>query len=86
MLANQGAAIQKQASTTMLNMDSLRNNFQILSQAVKDLAEFRKNALPEMAKAIAIMGDLANDAEEEIKKMEKGNAMHESALVFDIES
>lgn len=86
MLADQGVAIQKQASTTMLNMDSLRNNFQILSQAVKDLAEFRRNALPEMAKAITLMGDLANEAEEEIKKMEKGDAMHQSALVFDIES
>ena len=84
MLASQGVGIQKQASTTMLNMDSLKSNFQILGQAVKDLAEFRQKALPEMANAITAMGELAKEAEQEIQNMEKGDAVQQSAMVFDL--
>ncbi len=84
MLASQGVAIQKQASSTMLNMDSLKNNFQILGQAVKELSEFRQKALPEMANAITAMGELAKEAEQEIQKMEKGDAVQQSSMVFDL--
>jgi uncharacterized protein YaaN involved in tellurite resistance len=84
MLATQGVAIQKQASTTMLNMESLQNNFNILSQAVKELSEFRQQALPEMANAILTMGELAKQAEHEIQKIERGNAVRESSMVFDV--
>lgn len=84
MLASQGVSIQKQASTTMLNMESLRQNFAVLNQAVKELSEFRQQALPEMANAIVSMNDLAKQAEEEIQKIEKGKAVQKSNIIFDV--
>jgi uncharacterized protein YaaN involved in tellurite resistance len=84
MLATQGVEIQKQASSTMLNMDNLRENFQILRSAVQELTSFRQKALPEMANAIVTMSHLAEEAEEEIKKMEKGDAVRDNVMVFDL--
>jgi uncharacterized protein YaaN involved in tellurite resistance len=84
MLATQGVEIQKQAASTMLNMDNLRENFQILRSAVQELTSFRQKALPEMANAIVTMSNLAKEAEKEIKKMEKGDSVRENVMVFDL--
>ncbi|MFC1553356.1 toxic anion resistance protein [candidate division KSB1 bacterium] len=85
MLATQGVDIQKQASTTMLNMEKLTQNFSTLKGAVKELSEFRTKALPEMANAIIAMDSLASEAEKEIQDMEKGDAAQEASLIFDMD-
>ncbi|KJR40214.1 toxic anion resistance family protein [Candidatus Magnetoovum chiemensis] len=72
-LKTQGVAIQKQASSSQLNMDSLKAAFSDIYSAVEDIARYRTEALPRMAQIILEMDDMTAKAEENIKKMEKGN-------------
>jgi uncharacterized protein YaaN involved in tellurite resistance len=73
-LKTQGAAIQKQASTAMLDIDALKSAFADINAAFADITSFRRTALPKMAEQILTMDRLTEEAEKEIGKMEKGNA------------
>ena len=72
-LKTQGAAIQKQAASTQLSMESLKRAFADIHTALDDIATFRKNALPEMAKNILEMDEMTAEAEAQIRKQEQGN-------------
>jgi uncharacterized protein YaaN involved in tellurite resistance len=71
-LRERGVAIHKQASSTQLDMDILRGAFADIKGAMDDISNFRREALPEMAKNILEMDKLTTTAEEAIQRMEQG--------------
>lgn len=72
-LKTQGVAIQKQASSTQLNIETLKQAFVDINAAMEDVATFRQKALPQMAHAILEMDNLTKNTEKAIRKMEEGN-------------
>lgn len=70
-LRTQGAEIQKQASGTQLDIAVLKKAFDDISAALRDISNFRQQALPHMAENILELDKMAAQAEEEIKKVEK---------------
>jgi uncharacterized protein YaaN involved in tellurite resistance len=74
-LKTQGAEIQKQASSTQINMDVLKQAFADVSTALEDIDNYRQKALPEMAKSILEMDQMSAKAESEIKKVEKAETV-----------
>jgi len=72
-LKTQGVEIQKNASSAALNMDTLKNAFKDINDAMDDISNFRRESLPKMAETILEMDQLTKKAEESINKMEKGN-------------
>jgi uncharacterized protein YaaN involved in tellurite resistance len=84
MLKEQGAAIQKQASSTMLDMDNLKAAFADIRAALDDISAYRRQALPTMAEQIVELDRLAAQQEESIQQMEAGNQQaNEFALVIE---
>lgn len=81
-LKHQGTAIHKQASTTMLDVEKLRQSFTNVLSALDDVSNFRRAALPEMAKQIEEMALLNKNMDAAIEKMEKGS---QSADEFSIQ-
>ena len=77
-LKTQGAAIQKQASSAMLDIEVLKSAFSDIQAAFDDISAFRRTALPKMADQILVMDRLTGESEKEIAKMEKGNAARPS--------
>ncbi len=73
MLKEQGAAIHKQAASTMLSMDNLKEAFANVTAALEDISKFRQEALPKMAQSILEMNELTATQESAIKQMEDGN-------------
>lgn len=72
-LRTQGVAIHKQASSTQLDMESLKKSFADIKAAMEDISTFRRQALPVMAQSILEMDSMTKGAEESIRKMEEGN-------------
>jgi len=72
-LKTQGAAIQKQAASTQLSMESLERAFADINAALDDIATFRQNALPTMAENILGMERMTAEAENRIQQQEQGN-------------
>ncbi|MCI5147352.1 MAG: toxic anion resistance protein, partial [Candidatus Electrothrix sp. AR3] len=72
-LKTQGAAIQKQAASTQLSIESLSRAFADIHAALDDIATFRKEALPAMAENILAMDEMTAAAEKQIKQQEQGN-------------
>ncbi len=72
-LKTQGVEIQKQASGTMLNMESLKSAFADIDAAMTDLSKFRQEALPQMAQTVLDLEQVTAQAGKSIEKMEKGN-------------
>lgn len=81
-LKHQGTAIHKQASTTMLDVEKLRQSFDNVLSALDDVSNFRRAALPEMTKQIEEMASLNKSMDAAIEKMEKGS---QSADEFSIQ-
>ncbi len=72
-LKTQGTEIQKQASSSQLDLNSLKSAFADLKIAMEDVSTFRLNALPQMANTILELDKISGDAEKTISKMEEGN-------------
>lgn len=72
-LKTQGAEIHKQAASTQLNIDKLRQAFEDVQAALDDISRFRREALPTMSQSIREMDKLTEDMNSEIEKMEGGN-------------
>ncbi len=72
-LKTQGAAIQKQAASTQLSMESLTRSFADINAALDDISTFRKESLPVMAENILAMDQMTSEAEDRIKQQEQGN-------------
>jgi len=69
-LKTQGAEIHKQASSTQLNLDVLKQAFGDIRAALDDVSRYRQEALPKMAQSIVDMDRMSKEAEEQIKKVE----------------
>ena len=70
-LKTQGAEIQKQASSTALDMDVLRKSFADINEALEDVSRYRREALPQMASNILEMDEMSTSAEKAIQRAEK---------------
>lgn len=69
-LKEQGAAIQKQASSAMLDISALKSAFADIDAAIDDLSAFRAQALPKMAQTVMELDKVTAQANESIKKMD----------------
>jgi len=83
-LKTQGVAIHKQASQSMLSMESLEKAFQDIKTAMDDIAKFRQEALPQMAQNIVRLDQLSAQASEAIDKMDRGDRA-QSSIIIDVE-
>lgn len=72
-LKEQGAEIHKQAASSQLDINTLKQAFADISAALHDIARFRQEALPKMANTIVEMDKLTRDTDEAIRKLEKGS-------------
>jgi uncharacterized protein YaaN involved in tellurite resistance len=72
-LKTQGVEIQKQASSTALDMEVLRQSFADINEAIEDVSRYRQEALPRMAESILEMDRLAGEAEKSIQRAEKSH-------------
>jgi uncharacterized protein YaaN involved in tellurite resistance len=71
-LRTQGAEIHKRASSTQLDMETLKQAFVDINAALDDISTFRKKALPQMAETILEMDALTKATNEAIQRMEAG--------------
>ncbi|GAB6041733.1 toxic anion resistance protein [Endothiovibrio diazotrophicus] len=69
-LKTQGTQIQKQASSSQIKVEVLKQAFADITQAVEDISAYRQKALPEMAANILEMDKLSKVAEDQIRKIE----------------
>jgi uncharacterized protein YaaN involved in tellurite resistance len=82
-LKTQGTEIHRQASSATLNIQSLKSAFTDLNAALSDIAQFRRNALPQMASTILELEEVTSDAEKAIKKLESSRtAQAKNSLVI----
>ncbi|MEK7159109.1 MAG: toxic anion resistance protein [Patescibacteria group bacterium] len=72
-LRTKGVDIQKKASGAPLEVKKLKEAFNDINAAMKDLANFRREALPQMATLIGELDTVSAQAEEAVQKMERGN-------------
>lgn len=70
-LKTQGVAIHKQASTAQISMESLKKSFADIESALKDISDFRMNALPQMAGAVLELDKITAESGKAIESMEK---------------
>ncbi len=71
-LKTQGTAIHQQASSTMLDMESLRQAFADIDTALDEISRYRREALPTMAGTILELDQLTAESEAAIENMERG--------------
>ena len=82
-LRQQGTDIHRQASSSMLDMDSLRSAFADINAALDEISAYRRDALPQMAATIVEFDQLAEQSEEAIQKLEQGR---EAAAALDLDT
>ncbi|MBF0633351.1 MAG: toxic anion resistance protein [Nitrospinae bacterium] len=70
-LKTQGVEIHKQASTAQISMESLKKSFADIDSALKDISEFRMNALPQMASTVLELDKITAESGKAIELMEK---------------
>jgi uncharacterized protein YaaN involved in tellurite resistance len=83
-LKEQGAEIHKQAATSQLDIQVLKQAFGDIHSALNDIARFRQEALPQMARNVLEMDKLTSTTEDAIRKLEQGNQAS-PAMYLDIE-
>lgn len=71
-LKTQGVEIQKQASSSALDMNSLKNAFADIQIALDDLSAFRMQALPQMASSVLELDRLNGEVKKSIDKLDQG--------------
>jgi uncharacterized protein YaaN involved in tellurite resistance len=81
-LKEQGAAIHKQASSTQLDMNVLKQSFADIRSALDDISKFRHDALPKMAQTIVELNNMTEEQDKAIDELEKGNRV---AAAFQID-
>lgn len=80
-LKTQGAQIHKQASTSMIEIDKLKQAFADIKIAMDDIATFRSNALPQMAQSVIELDRITTEATAQIEKMNRGNLMRPGVTI-----
>ena len=82
-LKTQGTQIHQQATSTMLDMESLKSSFADINIALDEISRYRHEALPQMASQIVELDQLTSEAEKSIEKHERGRS---SVASLDVES
>lgn len=72
-LKTQGVEIQKQASESMLDAETLKKAFSDCMEAMESVSKYRQEALPRMSQTILEFKDLAEKGEQAIQRIEEGN-------------
>ncbi|GED23605.1 toxic anion resistance protein [Halomonas halmophila] len=73
-LKRQGVDIQTRASQATLDMQSLENAFGDVMGAIDDLANYRRDALPQMASQIERLEGLARQGRSAAERLDRGEA------------
>lgn len=73
-LRSQGAAIQRQSASAMLDMKALKGAFADINAALDEISRFRQSALPQMAKAIIELDRISAEGEKRIKALPEAGA------------
>lgn len=73
-LRGQGVEIQKRASTTTLDMETLEQAFRDVLGAIDEVSRYRREALPRLDAQIDRLDDLARHGNAAIRKLDEGNA------------
>ena len=71
MLKDQGVEIQQQATEANISVDTLKQSFADTLSALDDISNYKQEALPKIAKAIAEFRELAETGEKRLQEMEK---------------
>lgn len=80
-LKTQGVEIQRQASSSMLDVEKLKGAFADINEAMEQISVYRKEALPRMAETILEFDKLTQEGEERIQRMEKGNIVNAKGII-----
>lgn len=80
-LKTQGAQIHKQASSSIIEIDKLKQAFADIKIEMDDIATFRNNALPQMAQSVLELDRIATEATAQIEKMNRGNLMRPGVTI-----
>ena len=83
-LKEQGAEIQKQAVSTQLDIDKLKQAFADIKSALDDISTFRQEALPQMANSILELNKMTDEQAKAVDDLQKGNRVA-STFQIDIE-
>ncbi len=71
-LRSQAGAVQRQASQSTLDIETLKKAFVDINATLEEIATFRRKALPDMAQNIIELDQLTKESEKAIEKMEEG--------------
>jgi uncharacterized protein YaaN involved in tellurite resistance len=74
MLKEQGAEIHKQSMETNISVETLKTAFADVISAMDAISTYKQEALPKMKETISQFKELAAQGEEQILRLEKGNA------------
>ncbi|WP_339173753.1 toxic anion resistance protein [Paenibacillus sp. FSL H7-0943] len=75
MLKNQGAEIHKQSLESSISVDTLKQAFTDVLSALDSISTYKQEALPKMRETINQFRELANNGEQQIVRLEKGNKL-----------
>ncbi len=75
MLRQQGVDIHRQASESTLNTDVLKNAFEETFNALDDISNYKREALPRMRQTIEEFQEIAAVGEQRISEMERGGML-----------
>lgn len=75
MLKEQGAAIHKQSLETSISVDTLKQAFTDVLSALDSISTYKQEALPKMRETIQQFRELADNGEQQIVRLEKGQRL-----------
>lgn len=75
MLKNQGAEIHKQALQSSVSVDTLKQAFTDVLEALESISTFKQEALPQMRDTIEQFRGLAEEGEKQIQRLERGHQL-----------
>ncbi|WP_422659383.1 toxic anion resistance protein [Paenibacillus sp. EC2-1] len=75
MLKDQGAAIHKQSLETSVSVDTLKQAFTDVLSALDSISTYKQEALPKMRDTILQFRELADNGEQQIHRLERGQQL-----------
>jgi uncharacterized protein YaaN involved in tellurite resistance len=75
MLKNQGAEIHRQSLEASVSVDTLKQAFAEVLEALDSISAYKQEALPKMRETIDQFRALADEGEKQIHRMEKGHKL-----------
>lgn len=75
MLKDQGAAIHKQSLESSISVDTLKQAFTDVLSALDSISTYKQEALPKMRETINQFRELADNGEQQILRLEKGQKL-----------